>query len=580
MHKTWTSYLFGWLLIAVLGAGLLWPLLTSVGGAFHYEKPVLQDGKAVRLADGRPKTETRFSADFLVAAFQSPVIVESIGNSLLMAVLTLCLSTLIAVPLALLGARYRFPGKSALTSLVLVPMILPPFVGAVGMRYLFARYGGAVNLLLGTEGLDWFGLGRFWMVVVLQALHLYPILYLNATASLANVDPSMEEAAANLGAGPWRRFFRVTMPLMLPGYFAGASIVFIWAFTELGTPLILNFPRVMAVQVFEGLGELSSNPAPFALVVIMLSISMLLYYATKLAIGRGGYGMMARATAAATQRRMRPWAAPLATLAFLVVFALAVIPHVGVILVSLTPPGYALPTPPTGEHFIEFLHSRWTLAAVRNSMLFSSLATGLDLVLGVAIAYLLVRRRFFGRGLLDMLAMMPLAVPGLVLAFGYYALGSRMAKGSDALGWMDPAVNPTFLLVIAYGVRRLPYMVRSAVAGFQQTSETFSEAAANLGAGPLRTLRKVTVPLISANLIAGALLAFSFAMLEVSDSLVLAQKEAFYPITKAIYSLFGVLGTGANTAAAMGVWAMVLLALTIVAASLLMGKRLGAIFRA
>jgi iron(III) transport system permease protein len=189
-----------------------------------------------------------------------------------------------------------------------------------------------------------------------------------------------------------------------------------------------------------------------------------------------------------------------------------------------------VPDPPTGRHFAEFLASKWTLPAVRNSMMFASLATMVDLALGLAIAYLLVRRRFFGRALLDGLAMLPLAVPGLVMAFGYYAIASQLARDSV----VDPKVNPTLLLVIAYAVRRLPYVVRSAAAGFQQTSVALSEAAANLGAGPLRRQRTVTVPLISANLIAGGLLAFSFAMLEVSDSLVLAQKEAFYPITKAI----------------------------------------------
>jgi iron(III) transport system permease protein len=135
------------------------------------------------------------------------------------------------------------------------------------------------------------------------------------------------------------------------------------------------------------------------------------------------------------------------------------------------------------------------------------------------------------------------------------------------------------LLIIAYSIRRLPYVVRSAVAGFQQTSETLEEAAQNLGASPLRAVRKVTLPLIMANLIAGGLLAFAFAMLEVSDSLVLAQKQLYYPITKAILELFQLLGDGTFVASALGVWAMAFLATTLIGMTVLLGKKLGAIFR-
>ena len=136
-----------------------------------------------------------------------------------------------------------------------------------------------------------------------------------------------------------------------------------------------------------------------------------------------------------------------------------------------------------------------------------------------------------------------------------------------------------FFLVLAYSVRRLPYMVRSAVAGLQQTSITFEEAAWNLGAPPSTTLRRVVVPLIMANLIAGALLTFSFSMLEVSDSLMLAQQADYMPITKAIFELFQLLGTGKYVAAALGVWAMAFLTTTLIGSSLLLGKKLGSLFR-
>ena len=156
-----------------------------------------------------------------------------------------------------------------------------------------------------------------------------------------------------------------------------------------------------------------------------------------------------------------------------------------------------------------------------------------------------------------------------------------MVKSSPALASLvDVRVNPTLFLVIAYAVRRLPYMVRAAVAGLQQTSISLEEAAASLGAPPRVTLRRVTMPLIAANLVAGTLLVFAFSMLEVSDSLMLAQKMQYYPITKTIFELFQLVGTGRYLATALGVWAMSFLIVTLVGSSILLGKKLGALFRA
>jgi iron(III) transport system permease protein len=226
-----------------------------------------------------------------------------------------------------------------------------------------------------------------------------------------------------------------------------------------------------------------------------------------------------------------------------------------------------------------------TVSSIRNSLLYSSLAVVLNIILGVAIAFVVVRSDLRVRGFLDGLAMLPLAVPGLVMAFGYLAISSyvgNLAWVKDSRVWqhlLDVRTNPTLFLVIAYAVRRLPYMVRSAVAGLQQTSVSLEEAAANLGATQWTTLRRVTLPLIAANLVAGILLAFSFSMLEVSDSLMLAQRADFFPITKTIYELFQLIGTGKYIAAALGVWAMVFLAVTIVGASLILGKKMGQLFR-
>jgi iron(III) transport system permease protein len=541
------------------GAFFLWPVLQILRGGFVD-------------ADGR------FTLAYLGAILADPHHLGALGNSLLLAATTTCLALGLALPLAWVSDRFRFPGKVMLSALILVPMILPPFVGAIGIKQIFGQYG-ALNCLLQLAGLlesgatiDWFARHQFWGIAVVQALALYPIIYLNAVAALANVDPAMEEAAQNLGCTGFRRFRRITLPLIRPGLFAGGTIVFIWAFTELGTPLVFDYDRVTSVQIYHGLKDIGMNPLPFALVAVMLVASVGLYALSKLLFGRTSHAMMAKATSSGGARALPGGRAWLCTGLFAGVTFLAVLPHLGVILVAFAEDWYGtvLPTRYTLENFELALGHDLTVSAIANSLRFASISAVIDIVLGVAIAYVVVRSRIAGRQLLDFLAMLPLAVPGLVLAFGYLA----MAQDGRFLSFLNPTRDPTILLIIAYSVRRLPYVVRSAAAGFQQTSETLEEAAQNLGCPPLKSMMRVTLPLIAANLIAGGLLAFAFAMLEVSDSLILAQKQAYYPITKAILELFQLLGDGKFIASALGVWAMVFLGVTITGLSLLLGRRL------
>jgi iron(III) transport system permease protein len=524
-----------------------------------------------------------FTLAYVGEVFRNPIYVEGLWNSFLMAILSTALSLAISVPLAFLSDRYLFPGKALFSMLILVPMVLPPFVGAIGIKQILGQEGAfnallcALHLTSPKQPIDWLGSNPLAGVVVMNALHLYPILYLNLAAALANIDPAMEEAAENLGCTGLRRFWRITLPLMMPGLFAGGTIVFIWAFTELGVPLMFDYQRVTSVQIFNGLQEIGGNPFPYGLVAVMLVTTVGLYAISKALFGRTGYGMMPKATSQGGPRPIPPLGGWLCAAGFALVAFLAILPHIGVILVAFSRDWYGtiLPQGWTLDHFRAALGHDLTLPSIGNSLKYASLATIADILLGIAIAWVVTRSEIAGRQLLDAMSMLPLAVPGIVLAFGYLA----MTQPGRLFGWMNPAIDPLFILVIAYSIRRLPYVVRSAAAGFQQTSVTLEEAAQNLGCPPLRTLRKITIPLIAANLIAGGLLAFSFAMLEVSDSLILAQRQQDFPITKAIYELYQILGEGRFIACALGVWAMVFLAVTILGASIVLGRKLGAIFR-
>ena len=552
--------------------------VTAVFFAAFFIWPVLQI-----LKGGFIDADGHFTLAYLTAVLADPIYLGGLRKSLLLACASTTLAMLIALPLAVVSDRFIFPAKGLLGSLVLIPMILPPFVGAIGIKQIFGQYGALnallhhLHLLAPGATIDWFAAHQFWGIALVEALSLYPIIYLNAVAALANIDPAMEEAAQNLGCTGLRRFWKITLPLIRPGLFAGGTIVFIWAFTELGTPLIFDYDRVTSVQIYYGLRDIGANPFPFALVAVMLFSSVAIYALSKTLFGRTSYAMMAKATQAGGARALPRGRAWLCTLLFGGITFVAVLPHLGVVLVAFSQDWYGTVVP--HSYTLDNLHLALghdlTVSSIANSLRFASISTLVDLVLGVAIAYVIVRSKVAGRQVLDFLAMLPLAVPGLVLAFGYLA----MSQDGKFFSFLNPTRDPTILLIIAYSVRRLPYVVRSAAAGFQQTSETLEEAAQNLGAPPLKALYKITLPLITANLIAGGLLAFAFAMLEVSDSLILAQKQLYYPITKAIMELFQLLGDGKFIASALGVWAMLFLGVTIAGLSLVLGRKLGAIFR-
>lgn len=562
MSRTVATVLYG-LMLAFFGAFLFWPIWQVLQGGFFD-------------ADG-------FTLAYVIEVFRNPIYLEGLRNAFGVATFTTLLGLLIALPLAYIADRYEFPLKRLFMGAALLPIMLPPFVGAIGVKQIFGQFG-AFNALLIELGIsspetaiDWLGRGQFWGVVVVSAFSLYPILYLNAVASLANIDPSMEEAAENLGCRSWKRFFKITLPLMRPGLFAGCTIVFIWAFTELGVPLIFDYSRLTSVQIFYGIKDIGGNPFPYALVSVMLGFSIFFYALGKGFFGRQTFSMLAKASHAAGAKRPGWWGQALCTGLFSAVTLVALLPHVGVVLISFAGDWYnsLLPETWTLRNFELALGHNLTVHSIQNSLFYAAVATLVNITIGIGIAYVVVRTRLPGRHVLDAVAMLPLAVPGLVMAFGYLA----MSQEGKFFSFVNAVENPVALLIIAYAVRKLPFVVRSAVAGLQSTSVAYEEAAQNLGAHPVKAAFRITIPLILANLLAGGLLAFSQSMLEVSDSLILAQKAEYYPITKAIYELMQFIGDGRFIASALGVWAMAFLAITILTASSLLGKKLGAIFR-
>ena len=519
-----------------------------------------------------------FTLAYFELLFDNDLQMESIWNSLCIGLSTTVLTTLLALPLAIVNARFEFRGKALLSGLLLVPMVMPPFVGAIGILRFFARRG-SVNLQFMDWGwidtpIEWLAGGNvFWAVVILEVLHLYPIMYLNLTAALANIDPSLEEVASTLGVPRWKQLKDVVWPLSRPGYFAGAIIVFIWALTDLGTPLLVGYEATMPVRIFTLVTDVNENPMGFALVFFVIVMTVGIFLLSKLIFSGRKYEMMARGHVTSAVRI--PGAAGKLLIYSLLIgtVVVALVPHITVLITSVSDRWFmtVLPEQYTGRYYEMVFQTELSLTGIKNSLMLSTASMMLDVILGLLIAYVVVRKLIPMADLLDSLVMVPLALPGIVLAFGY------IVTYTDT--FLDPLENPIPLLIIAYGIRRLPFMVRSAAAGLQQTSVSLEEASATFGASRFHTLRKIIMPLVFANLVAGGLLCFAYAMLDVSDSLILAMKDRYYPITKAIYALFLEAGSGEFIASALGMIGMLILTACILGASLILGKKMGELFR-
>jgi iron(III) transport system permease protein len=560
-----------WILLLCLalffGCFLAYPLTGLLGGAFF-----LTDERGHRT----------FTLGFFHLLIENRLYRLSLINSFEIALLATGFTALVSIPLAILFARYRFPGRELLRPAMLAPLILPPFVGALGIKHIFARFG-SLNLLLVKCGviplahpIDWLGSTGFTGIVILEVLHLFPIFFLGVSAALAQIDPSLLDAAANLGASAWRRFVAITLPLARPGVFAGACIVFISAFTDLGTPLILNFSATVPTQIFNASVDANSEQIGYAFVVATLALVMTFFLLVRRFGESAVSAMPARVSPAATEETLPPLAGWGATTMVAMFLFLAILPHLGVIVSSFADRWFftILPSSYTTHYYADVFTDATTARFVTNSLLYSGLSAFLDLGLGLAIAHLLAREVFPGKSFLDALAMLPLALPGLVLAFAL--LMSYNFQG----WWINPRTDPTFLLVISYALRRLPYIVRAAYAGYQQTSIALEEASFNLGAGRWRTFTRITLPLIAPSLVAGTILTFCFAMLEVSDSLILAMETRFAPITRGIYEIMGRPSPdSAALACALGVLAMGLLGGGLLLGSRLMGQRRVGFFR-
>lgn len=469
---------------------------------------------------------------------------------------SVALAAAIGVPLAFLFEWFEFPGRKTLGSLVALPAVLPPFVGVIAFLFLYGESGfaaRAVRFVLGLDGAPWQLQGP-GAILLVHAYSMYVYFYLFTRAGLAKLDASMLEAAQALGAGRWKTLRRVTLPLIRPSLTGAALLTFMTALGSFSAPYVFGGGfRVMTTQIYASKlnGELA-----LAMVetVALAAVALLGLAVLRRTEGEDILAALGKGTAPRPRPIRRPAIRALATAAGWLFAVLLLLPHLTLLLVSLVPFGTwtteALPPVLSFTNYAQLVAAPARLEPLVNSLWMAATSTFGAVAVALAAGWLVVRRRVAARRAIEGLIALPWALPGTVFAI---ALATAFSVDRPlALRWV--LVGTAVILPLAYLVRSLPIAGRALLAGYRQLDPSLEEAAASLGAGAWRTLRRVTLPQLRPALMAGASLAFVTALGDFVTSIVLYTYAA-RPISIEILSSLRVLELG--VAAAFGVVLMV-----------------------
>jgi iron(III) transport system permease protein len=406
-------------------------------------------------------------------------------------------------------------------------------------------------------------------VIFVETLHYFPFILMNLMVALNNIDSSVEESAQNLGASGFRLFRRIVFPLAMPGYIAGAALVFIKVFDDLGTPLVLNQTNMLAPQAYLRITTIGiDDPIGYVASVIMVAASLFALWASTWIMRGKEYATLQRGYAGLSRRRLTAGQSVLAYCWITLVLLLVLAPHIGILLLSFASiwSFSVLPDSYTLSHYATVFQDSPQM--IWNTALYCGIAATLDVVIATAIAYLMLRTRIPGRHALDFTVTIALAIPGVVLGIGYL----RTFRGIEIPFTDELLTSSWVLLALAYTVRRLPYALRSCVAALQQLHVSLEEAAENLGATKGRTIRRVVVPLMAGGMVAGFIISFMTAAVELSTTLMLVTAQHDAPMSYGIY-LYMQSAAGRGPGAALGVLAVVLVAAGTYASYRLIGSR-------
>lgn len=535
-------------LLAVVGVLVVLPMTSVLRGA-------LVDSSGFTLAH-----VARF--------FYTPLYLESLRNSLYVGVGATVLASLLALPPAFLLGRYQFRGQALLITWLTVPLVIPPFVGAIGLNQTLGRAGALTLFLEDRLGIQFVAAEGLRGVILAHALHYFPFVLLTVANALANLDPSLEEAARVSGARGLRLLKRVTLPLVAPAYAAGAILVFVRSTDDLGTPLILNVKNMLGPQAYFRITTIArEDPDGYVLAIVMLCLA-LVTVAVATRLGRRREVATLQTGARAPGLPLRGWRPRVLLALSVVVGFLGSLPHLGVALMSVSrvwsltylPTGYTL------DHYQEILFRAPQF--VTNTILYSATSAVMAVALAVGIAYLQHRGRVPAPGLLDFLATTPIAVPGVVIGIGFLRVFDRW----PVPGLGVPLTSLWLVFPLLYVARRLPYAVRAASAAMAQVHPTLEEAAMVCGARRWRTFRRVVFPLLLGGVVAAGVLVFVTAAVEFSATILLISRVEQSPLSYGIY-LYAQSPRGRGAAAALGTVAVMLVAAGTYLANRIGGRR-------
>ena len=464
-----------------------------------------------------------WTLDFVRLFLQQPNEAEALWGSLWISLVSVLLAGAIGIPLAFLFARYDFPGRRILGWLIALPAVLPPLVGVIAFLFLYGE-SGFVSLLLqrvlqlSQPPWELQGAGA---ILLVHAYSMYVYFYLFTRAGLATVDASALEAAASLGAGRWRTLRRVILPLLYPALAGAALLTFMTSLASFSAPYIFGGGfRVMTTQIvatrLNGDDELAMIETVSLTLVALIALWLL--RGSRL-LDRGGGGRKGIAPARHPVRR--PGVRLVLAALGWGLAVLLLLPHLTLLLVSFVPLGTwtTEPLPPayTWRNYLTLLEDPVRARPLLNSLWLATVSTAAAVGIALLAGIVSVRRRARGRRAIEALLALPWAVPGTVFAI---ALATAFSVRAPLTGRFI-LVGTLWILPLAYLVRNLPITSRAILAGFRSLDPSLDEAAATLGAGRWRTLRRVTLPLLRPAIVAGASLAFVTAFGDFVTSIML-----------------------------------------------------------
>ncbi len=450
--------------------------------------------------------------------FKDPYYLKTFTNTLFLGVLVLLATTLLGLPLAYILARYRLKGKTILTALILLPIVLPAYAGAFALIVFFGKQG-TVNLLL----LEWgliskpinFIYGLHGLVFI-QTLHLLPFIVLSLSAGFTNIDPSLEEAAEVEGARGFKRFLTITLPLCTPNYLAGAVIVFLWPFTDWLTPLIFGLidflPSIAYINIAYHFTDMYRKYIGIVSVVVSSVICVAIFLISKRWVEKKKYTSLSKGTTL-EGRIIEPGIfITILSYAYMVFIALLVLLIPTVLGLSAFSRRWVLqpfPTYWTLDNFrLIFLESPLLL---KNSFVFSGVALIFGIIFGLPAAYLITRTKVRGKEALDFVITLMLAFPGIAVGVSYLL----------AFWEGIPLATHWIIMPLSLFVRRLPYFLRMAHASYLQLDISLEEAAEVSGANKLRTFFNISLPLLLKGVFVGVVMFFIMAFQEISTAIFL-----------------------------------------------------------